>query len=234
VKIRWFAPLLLVLVGCSTGQGAGSVTSDKLYVENCWDGPFNLQPTFFASDPFQDTQEIRIQRGDRTVEESDGVILTVNDVSKIRSSELETEIPLGLPVGVRPPGFPIIVNPDPPQVNLSLYLNDTCHLQNGALYAVSGSIVFHSLFSGNKNENNADARLTNAEFTATVTDPRDATIGIGSAGSGDAGADGGADAGPVTSLPGQPTIVYNAAHESKVVGNFRFYFQRGIPAQPFP
>jgi hypothetical protein len=130
---------------------------------------------------------------------------------------------------VRPPGFPIVVNPNPPQVNVSLYLNDTCHLQNGALYAVSGSIVFHSLFSGNKNENNADARLTDADFTATVTDPRDATITTGST-AGDAGVDGG---NPSTAS-GQPTIVYNADHESKVVGSFRFYFQRGIPAQPFP
>jgi len=236
VKIAGFAAALL-LFGCSTGEGTGSVTSDKLYVENCWDGPFNLQPTFFASDPFEDTQEIRIQRGDRIVEESDGVLFTVSNVSKIRSTQLGHEIALGLPVGVRPPGFPITVDANPPEVNMSVYLNDTCHLQNGALYAVSGSIKFNSLFSGNRNENNADARLTDAEFTAVVTDPRDATLGAAGGSAGDAGESDAGDAATTvvaSTGAGATTIRYNPAHESTVTGNFRFFFQRGIPAQPFP
>jgi hypothetical protein len=79
---------------------------------------------------------------------------------------------------------------------------------------VGGTITFKSLFSGNRNENDADDRLTDASFEAIVTDPRDATV--------------------TTDANGQPTIQYVAEHESTVTGNFHFFFERGIPAQPFP
>jgi len=217
VKVRALAIGLasLCALACGEGKGQGAVDSDQLYVPNCWKGPFHLDPTFFASDPFEDTQQIRIQRGDRMVAVSDGVLLAVNHVSKIRSSELGQAIPLGLPVGVHAPGFPIIPTENPPDVSLTLYLFDTCHLQNGALYSVGGTITFNSLFSGNRNENNADDRLTDATFDAIVTDPRDAKVVTD----------------PATS---QPSIEYNAEHESHVTGYFHFFFERGIPAQPFP
>src|SRR5204863_8150508 len=116
-----FLPLLLPLSlgACSIGEGQGSVQSDRLYVKNCWDGPFDLQPDFFGTIPFNDTQQIRVQRGDRSIEVSDGLLLVVNDVAKIRSSQLGVSIPLGLPVGVKPPGFPPRVEIVPPQVSLS-------------------------------------------------------------------------------------------------------------------
>jgi hypothetical protein len=224
VSLRGRAALLgAVLVGCGAGKGSGAVDSDDLYIENCWRGPFHLGPTFFASDPFADTQQIRVQRGERMVSISDGVLLVVNDVSRIRAEQLNTDIPLGLPVGVRPPGFPLRVEPVPPQVSLTLYLYDTCHLQNGALHSVRGSIRFASLFSGNRNENNADDRLTDATFTAFVADPRDATLVPSSQGQDGGGLDGGQ--GPL-----EPKYV----HENVVTGSFRFFFERGIPAQPFP
>jgi hypothetical protein len=175
------APLWLSLVavaasGCATGEGFGRVYSDRLYVKNCWNGTFDLRPTFFASDPFEDTQQIRVQRGERMASVSDGVSLLVNDVAEIRTDQLNTPIKLGLPVGVRPPGFPIQATNEPPQVSLTVYLNDTCHVQNGALHAISGEIVFSALFSGDRNENNSEDRLTKATFTARVADPRDATL----------------------------------------------------------
>jgi predicted small secreted protein len=59
----WLFLLAIVTTGCATGEGAGRVVSDRLYVKNCWNGTFDLRPTFFASDPFANTQLIRIQRG---------------------------------------------------------------------------------------------------------------------------------------------------------------------------
>lgn len=233
-----FARVALVstlLVGCGAGEGQGTVDSDNLFVQNCWEGPFHLGPTFFASDPFDNTQQIRVQRGDRMVSVSDGVLLIVNDVAKIRTEQLNTDIPLGLPVGVRPPGFPLRVELNPPSVSLTLYLYDTCHLQNGALYSVGGHIRFSSLFSGNRNENNADARLTDATFEAIVTDPRAATLVPGGQSGSAAPADGGAapiDGGATDLSMG--TLEPKYAHESTVTGSFRFFFERGIPAQPFP
>ncbi len=215
-------------VGCTTGEGTGWVRSTRLVATNCWDGPFDLGPTFFASDPSGDTQQIRVQRGDRIVGISDGVLFVVNDVSNIRQSKLDTPIPLGLPIGVTPPGQPRRVEANPPQVSLSLYLNDSCHNQDPAVFSVGGTITFHSLFSGNRNENNADQRLTDAEFDALVTDPREGMIEAAGTPAPDAGPD------------ALPTLDYGDAGvivrftPSRVTGQFRFFFQRGLPAQPFP
>jgi hypothetical protein len=229
VKRAVLALLAALVAGCTTGEGSGWVRSNRLVATNCWDGPFDLGPTFFASDPFQDTQQIRVQRGDRIVGISDGVLLVVNDVSKIRKSQLDTPIPLGLPIGVTPPGQPRRVEANPPQVSMSLYLNDSCHNQDPAVFSVGGTITFHSLFSGNRNENNADQRLTDAEFDALVTDPRSGMVE--SAGTPvDAGA--GVDAGPTLDYGDAGVIVRYAP--SRVTGQFHFFFQRGLPAQPFP
>jgi hypothetical protein len=231
------------------------VRSDRLFVKNCWDGPFDLQPDFFATIPFANTQQIRIQRGDRSIEVSDGVLLVVNDVPKIRASQLGVPIPLGLPVGVRPPGFPPRVEIVPPQVSLSLFLYATCHVQNGALNSVSGTITFNHLFSGDRNENNAEERLTEAHFDALVTDPREAKLVPAPSGAGGTSGDGGpieggapapseagaptpgaigVDGGTVITYAGSVTVDYGADQTSRVTGDFQFYFQRGVPAQPFP
>lgn len=196
----------LAALGCSVGAGEGWVRSNKLYVQNCWNGKFNLQPTFFGDNPYDDDQMIRVQRGDNIEEVSDGLDVLVTGVSAIRKSEIGQPIQVGLPAGVTPPGVPVTYNPNPPPVSLTLYLHDTCHVQNGTVYSLSGTITFASLFSGNPNESNAANRLTDATFDATFGDPRDMLTN------------------------GQP----NPAHESDVQGHFRFYFQRGQPAQPFP
>jgi hypothetical protein len=216
MKAALLAPWVgAALLACSTGEGSGSVTSDRLVVGQCWDGPFDLQPTFFASDPFANTQQIRIQRGDRPTGVSDGAALVITDVAHIRKDQLGVAIPLGLPVGVDPPGFPPRVEANPPQVSLTLYLYATCHVQNGAVYSVGGSIVFDSLFSGDRNENNAADRLTEAHFEATVADPREGHLL------------------PDTTT-GQVQVEYPKDRTSTVKGSFRFFFQRGQPAQPFP
>lgn len=198
--------LALVALGCSTAEGDGEVTSKRLYVEDCWNGPFSLDPTFFGTNPYQDTQLIRIQRGDNLEEVSDGLIVLVKDVSTIRDEALGKELKVGMPAGVTPPGMPIQYDPEPALVNLSLYLHDTCHEQNGTLYSVSGGITFASLFSGDPNEDNADDRLTEASFSATFADPRHLL----------------------------PSGDVDPERTSQVTGWFRFYFQRGQPAQPFP
>lgn len=188
--------------GCTVGEGEGDVTSERLYVKDCWNGPFNLEPDFFAANPYrEEALMIRVQRGDNNQEASDGLTVIVKD---LKSVPLNTPIPVGLPNGVSPPGQPVKGLPDP-LVSLSLYLHATCHEQNSATYSVEGTILFHSIFSGNPNEENSERRLTDAEFEAKFADPRELV---------DA-----ADTAKVTSDP--------------VFGNFRFYFQRGQPAQPF-
>lgn len=196
---------------CATGEGSGAVRSDHLFVQDCHNGPFDLQPDFFATNPYQDTQTIRIQRGSRMEELSDGLIILVSDVPGIRGDDgaeglIGQDVRVGLPRGVAPPGQVVEFDPDPAPVSMTLYLNDSCHALNRAIHAIDGTIRFSSLFSGDTRETRAEDRLTEAEFTATFADPRDLSPAV----------------------PPDPALV------SVVTGSFRFFFQRGQPAQPFP
>jgi hypothetical protein len=188
--------------GCTVGEGEGEVTSNRLYIKDCWNGPFDLAPDFFAANPYrEEALMIRVQRGDNNQEASDGLTVIVNDLNAV---ELNEEIPVGLPNGVSPPGQPVTGRPNP-LVSLSLYLHQTCHEQNSATYSVSGGITFRSIFSGNLNEKDSEKRLTDAYFEVRFADPRE---------------------------------LVDAASPEKVTsdvvkGHFRFYFQRGQPAQPF-
>jgi hypothetical protein len=195
--------LALVLgTGCTVGEGEGEVKSKRLYLKGCWNGPFDLDPDFFAANPYrEEALMIRVQRGDNNQEASDGLTVIVKN---LKSIPLNTPIPVGLPNGVSPPGHPVTGAPDP-LVSLSIYLHQTCHEQNSATYSVEGDITFKSIFSGDPNESNSERRLTDAEFHVKFADPRELVEG--------------ADPAKVTS--------------DMVDGMFRFYFQRGQPAQPF-
>jgi len=165
----------LLSFGCTVGEGHGKVFTpdgDHLYVSGCWNGPFDLRPDFFAANPYRnDALMIRIQRGDNNEEASDGLVVVVSDLNKVKGM-LGQPIPVGLPNGVAPPGQPLAGNP-PTLVSLSLYLHQTCHEQNSATYSVGGSITFEHIFSGNPNEENSERRRTDATFDVTFADPRD-------------------------------------------------------------
>ncbi len=207
---RWrscvtLACALTFATGCTVGGGKGTVQTDRLYLKGCWDGGFDLQPDFFAANPYRtESMQIRVQRGDNNEEASDGLTVLVNDLKTVRSAMLGKPIPVGLPTGVAPPGQPLTGRPNP-LVSLSLYLHQTCHEQNSATYSVEGEITFNSLFNGDPNEEDPSNRLTDAVFDVHFADPRDLLDAP--------------DPAKVTS--------------EKVHGEFRFYFQRGQPAQPF-
>lgn len=193
------AAAVVACFGCTTGEGEGWVKSDQLFVRDCWNGPFDLQPTFFGANPSGDALTIRVQRGDNLREVSDGLTIMIKDLPTIRESSLGSAVQIGLPENAGAAAAP---------VSVSLFLHDTCHEQNGALYATSGSITFASLFSGDANESDADDRLTEASFTAQMANAED-----------------------VDTEGSAPT---SGAQTSEVRGWLRFVFQRGQPAQPFP
>ena len=191
--------------GCSLADGEGAVTSNSLYVAECWNGPFDLGPNFFAAVPYRRTLTIRVQKGGDLEEVSDGMTVLIDDIDAVRA-KLDVPMKVGLPVGVTVPGVPLVTQTDPPLIHASIYLNRACHAQNSVLYSVGGSMTFHHVFNGDPNETEATEKLTDAEFSdMQVADPRDSP--------------------PGTLAP---------RHVSIVSGFFRFYFERGQPGQPFP
>lgn len=213
MNARWArltaAACLLALgpLGCTVGEGEGRVSSDHIWVAGCWNGAFDLKPDFFGVNPDQgESLTIRVQRGDNIEDVSDGLIVLVNDLPEIRQ-QLGKDLPVGMPRGVAPSGVPIVFDPDPAKISLSLYLHNSCHLQNGTIYSIDGTINFSSLFSGDPNESSSEARLTDATFDANFADPRE--------------------------LVDLETEDERAKVTSRVTGNFRFFFQRGQPSQPF-
>ena len=198
--------------GCGLGGGAGEVKSDRLRIDSCWDGPYNMEPDFFGGVPYRSSFQMRIQRGHDLHEMSDGLSILVDDVHAIRGDEgnpgmLGVPLEVGLHPEVTPPGIPVEADPDPPMVHMALYLHNTCHLHPSTLYAVRGVITFDAMFNGDPNETNADERLSSGVFDVMVVDPRKQPA------SGD----------PIAE-----------EHLSRLTGWFRFYFERGQPAQPFP
>ncbi|HEX6277666.1 MAG TPA: hypothetical protein VFZ53_31705 [Polyangiaceae bacterium] len=202
-RALFFVPCFAL--ACSVGEGEGWVKSDNLYMEDCWNGQFDLGPTFFAANPSAGSKSltIRVQNGDNIEEVSDGLVVVVNKLPTVRGQVGEA-LEVGLPPGVSPPGVPIVYEREPPNVSLALYLHESCHAQNSAIYSISGNITFEALYSGDPYEDDADELLTEARFTATFADPRQ-LVG--------------------TEVP------ENA--RSEVRGYFRFFYQRGQPAQPF-
>ena len=209
--MRFLALVSVAVLGsaCRIGEGEGEVSSEKLHVTGCWNGQFELRPDFFGAVPYRRTLAIRVQHGGQHEEVSDGVIILVDDIDRVRAHIAQSPgapLRVGLPPAVVPPGVPVVSDPDPPLVHLTLYLHRACHAQNSALYSISGGIVFHSIFNGDLNESNDNEKLTEAEFDdITVGDPRERDPASGA--------------------------VMNVSH---VKGRLRFYFRRGQPAQPFP
>lgn len=222
---------------CTLGQGEGQVTG-QLDVPNCWSGSFDLAPDFFAGVPYRSDLFIRIQRSGDTPPFADGVAIHVRDVLAVRQ-RLNVPLAVALAPEVTPPGVPIVSDPDPALVDLALYLQRSCRSETTALYAiktalangdgtcsvdgpvacgagaglpanskvVSSTITFAHIFNGDPEEPSALERLTEASFDVYLADPRDACPGgIGS----------------------PPRC------RGHLQGRFKFFFQRGRPAQPFP
>ncbi|HEY3592293.1 MAG TPA: hypothetical protein VGL13_00405 [Polyangiaceae bacterium] len=200
-----------LIAACSLGEGEGQVESDALFVQDCLNGgPFRLDPTFFGAQPFMRTVTLRIQHGGDTEEVSDGLQVLIDNIDQVRSAISaqggSADFRVALQPSVVPPGYPVVIDSDPAIVHAALYLHRACHAQNAALYALSGTMTFHSLFDNDVNESDSAQKLNWAEFTdIQVGDPRDRD-------------------------PGSTTVL----NQTALRGNFKFYFQRGQPAQPFP
>jgi len=252
-RLAFVAALAAVLApACSLGQGTGTC-SGTLDVPDCWAGPFDLHPDFFAAVPTSatDSLQLRIQHGGDYEAFSDGLIILVDDAGEVRGDPGSNGTPrpslLGQPLVVAAtevtvPGVPLSARARQAIVHASLYLDATCRTQNDALYAL-------------------DAVTTNPDGSCSQPDGGDPPL--------NSGCDGAASPGAVRSS----TIVFNALFDGnpdesntadllsdgtfhlfladpreicpggmgapprcrgELTGSFHFYFQRGRPAQPFP
>ncbi len=248
-----------VTPGCSLGEGTGSVTG-TLNIPLCWSGSFNLNPNFFAAVPYMTSLDIRMQNGADYETFSDGVLILVDNVDAVLGNapyipELGKKLSLSLPPGVVPPGDPVVPNPNPASVHLSLYLNKSCQTEELALYALDRVSV------------NADGTCDQPEAGPLTIQCDEANMGLASGDSSDAG-----DAGTSSPRTASSWIVFDDVFDGNpdetsaskrltkgtfsaylgdpregcpggvgppppcrghLQGAFSFYFERGQPAQPF-
>ena len=277
--------IVIASPGCSLAEGSGTITG-VLDVPECWSGPYNLQPTFFAAVPptfdtvgtgagasaiGSDPLQLRIQNGGDFESFSDGLAIVIDDLGEVRGdplpdgttrpSLLNTHLVVSLPVSSTGMGPPTTSDPNPGIVHATLYMQKTCRTQNVALYAMSavtanadgscgrpdggdppltcgspgalsttdgGTVVpadgdastssaagptrsswidFQALFDGDVDEPDAQKRLTQATFDLFFANPLEICPG-----------------------PNSPP----PRCRGELSGNFKFYFERGQPAQPFP
>jgi hypothetical protein len=235
---------LLPAWGCNVpGEGEGQVTSTQLEVQDCWSGAFDLQPDFFATIPYRDTQQIRVQRGNDLQEVSDGVAVLVNEASSVRPVKCTLDsdcasndcIKADDNPGACPDGFDRCCTGDdrrgqpltvglPPQL-----LNEIAPGVTPPGPPPPVSLALYLQFSCH----NQNVVLYAVDGTITFEELFD----------GDPNENAGAEkltdahfdvmvADPREALPG--TLEIPADKQSPVTGWFRFFFKRGQPGQPFP
>jgi hypothetical protein len=261
----------LGVASCSQATGIGSVTG-TLDVPDCWSGPFDLQPTFFAASAYMNTLSLRIQRGGDYETFSDGVEILVDDTTQIIPAEYGKALTVSLPSGVTPPGVPLVANPNPSIVHLSLYLQATCQIQDVALYAME-SVTLNA--AGNCDARDGGGATIACGEASSGLAPEDAgaNLDAGAASDGVAPVDASTGDGGTTMPIGHSTMTFTSLFDGNegaisaaerlsegtfkvyladpremcpgglgppppcrgfLQGNFKFYFQKGRPAQAFP
>lgn len=194
-------------LSCAVGRGEGQVESEALVVEGCQSGDYKMDPDFFGSSPFEDSQTLRISRGDSPQSNTDVLIVALHSTDALLD-EQGGPVEVRLSSGSIPDGV-VETFLGTPLVTMSLHLGETCEEEVISLQAISGTITFSALHNGEPNEKKKD-RLIEAEFDVLMADPR----GV---------------------IPDAATASgYSHPEASRVTGWFRFYHRRGQPAQAFP
>lgn len=253
---RWIAALVIagapLAFGCSLGQGTGDVKSDALFARDCWGraidattakgAPYDMQPDFFAAVPYRETLQIRVQRGTDYTEVSDGLMVLIDDIDKVRNAIAASQgdggvsdggaadsgaadggadagaaskatFRVAIPAGVVPPGSPSV--PPPDQVADPPIVHMSLYLQRSCH---NQNIILYAV----------DGTITfNALFdgdpneTSAAEKLTDAEFDV--------------EVGDLRDTPfGEYAGNVPPGLRSHLTGRFRFYFERGQPGQPFP
>ena len=211
------AGLGLVAAACAVGKGEGWVHGE-LNVPGCDQdlSHYDMNADFFGANAVNGQMTIRIQHGGDYQEYADSVTIAVQDIEYVnRQIEASSADPRTAVIPVqleRPPGSPVSLAP--PLVRLSLSLRSTCgtHIYNPlgdepqvVLSATSGTVTFTSIVHGDLSSRDTNSKRIEGTFDVTVEDPRNYSAPDG------------------TKTP-----------TSHLTGYFKFFYQRGGPAQPFP
>jgi hypothetical protein len=207
---RWSALAVVALattsLACEVGQGSGRVYGN-LVVQGC-DGKdlsaYDMAPDFFGANSVQNQLLIRIQRGGDLQEYEDNLVITVNDRTQVVDDQ-----PIAIELQ-RPPGSQPSVQP--PLIRMTLSLRGTCGSGHvGAnddpavvLHAVSGNITFKSILRGDPSSSDTNSKRIEGFFDNVAFEDP-------------------------RHAEGTPASSYGT-----VSGQFKFFYQRGSPAQPFP
>lgn len=245
------ASAVAVAPACSQGEGEGRITG-TLAVPNCWTGPFELSPDFFAGVPYREGLLLRIQSGSDFESFSDGLSILIQDITRIRPNPATGSpglygraLEVSLPPEVTPPGVPVKADPQPAMVTMTLYLQRSCRTVGPTLHAMSEVTL--------PADGTCDAPAVMGADPHTGCDPgRESPAGQGSGRSFITFTqifDGKLDE-PTASerLTSGCFDVYLADPRDvapggggppprcrgHIKGSFRFFFERGRPSQPFP
>lgn len=164
----------VLVVGCSIGQGTGDFSGPVLASDCDIDEPeYALQPSFFTAEVTGGQLNIRVQRGSDFESYADGLMILVRDVNEVKESRI------GLPIRLE--------NDYRSLVQVVFYLNESCltgfpdefRLQPVVLPAVSGTIIFRSIYAPDVDTNltGIEADLTDVRFEdPEQPDVRNATL----------------------------------------------------------
>lgn len=207
---RWSHAALVAVacasLGCEVGEGSGRVYGN-LKVEGCGDKDltgYDMAPNFFGAISVEDQLLIRIQRGGDLQEYNDNLVISVDDRTKVVD---------GQPIDIeleRPPGSgPAVPSP---LVRMSLSLRGTCGSDRVGpgdsnavvLHAVKGKITFKSILRGDPSSSDTNSKRIEGFFDNVTLEDPRHAAGA------------------------------PARSAGTLSGQFKFFYQRGGPAQPFP
>ncbi len=226
----------LLLAACNSAAGEGSALG-TLDVKDCWNGPYDLAPTFFGAQFDRNSLLVRIQRGSDFYNFSDGLSLLVGDVTDVTPPHA---VDVGISPSVSPPNLPEQYDPNPAPVSATLYMEGTCRTRTVTLDAVKKVTL-----------------PTDGSCHAALLDRTDPETGCNGAPTTELGTGqsriyftsvyAGDDQGPARSRLVDGCFELYLADPREAAdpttpppcrghlrGRFSFFFERGRPAQPFP
>jgi hypothetical protein len=211
VSTRWLLVGWAALAGCTVGAGSGDVRGPmRLEVCDVNTDLFDLRPTFFSGDFRDGALVVRVAQGGESGEFSDEFVWRINDTAYI-AAHLNERIPVG-PAGVAPVQVTFRPNATCGRINISRYAPTL------ALEAMTGYVVFGSIFRGDPNADATLRLIDVTQFSVSLRDPRVVH-----------------DTNPSRDPSGpaarEPRVLSDSAGELE--GWFRFYYVRGRPAQHF-